>query len=144
MAQMRITFSFRNWLVLALFSAVAPFVLFYVQVNWSSLTVRALPLSVAKSEPLLALWLFGANIVVAAIAALTLAAPLAWLIRSRPLLLASFLAITTAAAALFKWTGRFTDLAALLTYTLLITFFLLCWVTASFVVRRARGSAHAT
>jgi hypothetical protein len=136
-------FSSRNWLVIAVFCAVAPFVFFYVDVYWSMLTIRALPLSVAKSEPLLMLWMFAANVVAATIAAFILAAPLAWLIGSRPFLLASLLALVTVAAALFQWQGTFTGVAAFLTYALLISFFLLCWLTARLVTYLLHRSGHA-
>jgi len=106
------------------------------------LAVPALP--VTQSHVGQAFWLFAGDSIGAALAALILAAPLAWLVRVRPWALASLLAVATAIAALFMWQGSYTDLAALLTFAELVTFFLLCWVVAHIAVRRVHGAAHAT
>jgi len=139
---MRSALSNRDRLILVLFCVLAPFVHFYVQLYWSMVTLRALPAT--RSQLFAVVWLFAGDFVGAALAALVLAAPLAWLTRGRPVLLAVLLASTTAAVAIFLWQGSFTGRAALLTFAELLAFFFLCWVTASAVIRRVRGGAHAS
>jgi hypothetical protein len=139
---MRSTLSTRDWFVLAFFCLVAPFVHFYVQLYWSMLAIRAVP--VTRSQVFTAISLYAGDLMGAVLAALVLALPLAWLIRRRPFFLAALLASTTTVVALFLWQGSFTDSAALLTFAELLTFFFLCWATASIVIRRLRRGAHAT
>ena len=127
---------------MVLFCGLAPFVHFYVQLYWSMVTLRALPTT--RSQLFATVWLFAGDLIGAALAALVLAAPLAWLTRGRPVLLAIILASTTAAAAFFLWQGSFTDRAALLAVIELLAFFFLCWGAASVVIRRPRGGAPAT
>jgi len=140
------SFSNRDWLILGLFCIVAPFVHFYVQVFWSMLAMPAFPLSAAKSQILTMSWLLAQDVAGAALAALVLAAPLAWLVRSRPLVLASLLAIAIATATLLTWQGNGVadSRATLLTLAELFAFFLLCWGIATIVVRRFGVPKHAT
>jgi hypothetical protein len=136
------TLSTREWLILALFFAAAPFVHFYVQVYWSMLSMPFLP-SVA-SHLRTTLWLVAEDLVGAAIAAILLAAPLAWLMPKFPLLLASVIATATVAVALFTSQGSLSGLVAILTSVELAAFFVFCWVVASVVVNYMRRHAHAT
>jgi hypothetical protein len=103
----------------------------------------AMPLTPTHFHELAIFWLFAENFIGAAVAALILAVPLAWLIRGYPLLLASLLAAATTAAVLFMWKGNFANLAGALTFAELLAFFLFCWLLARLVVRNVRGVGHA-
>ncbi len=139
-------FSNRNWLIIALFCILAPLVHFYVQVFWSMHAMPAFPVSFGKSQALTMGWLLALDLLGAAFAALVIAAPLAWLVRRRPLLLALLLTIATAIATFFTWQS---DSAAdsrvmLLTLSELLAFFLFCWGVAVIVVRNTNRPKHAT
>ena len=135
------TLSKRDWQILGCFCILAPFIHFYVQIYWSMVAVPFFPTT--KSHLLLMLSLSALELTGAALAALLLAVPAALVIRKRPLLLATVIAIATGVVTLLMWRGSFTDYAALFTTVEFAAFFLLCWLTASIIVRRLRGHRHA-
>jgi hypothetical protein len=139
---MKESFSNRDWLTLVFFCVAAPFVHFYVQLYWSMFALRFFPGT--RSQLATMLWLYTQDLAGVILAALLLAAPLAWLVRRRPFLLAAFLALSTTAVALLLWQGSFTNNAAYLTFAELASFFLVCWLIATIVIRRVGLRAYAT
>jgi hypothetical protein len=133
----------RDRWTLALFCIASPFVYAYTTGFWRSLKMSALKGAVSESIPLSNLLGWAVEIVGAGIAALIVAAPVAWLLRGRPVFLASCLAMAAAVTLLpdivigarvayFKF--------ILLQLPTLLVFFFLCWGVAILIdkVRQPR------
>jgi len=131
----------RDWQLIMCFCILGPFIYFHVQKYWFVLAKPFIPAT--KSHLLAVVWLSGIGLVGALLAALLVAAPAAWAFRKRPLVLASVIALATGAVTLLTWRGGFINYAALFTAGELAAFFLLCWLTASFIVRHLHRHGHA-
>ena len=130
-----------HWLALAAIFAIAPFANFYVGL-WCSLILMPY---VPFAHGLLVGSIVLTDAMGAAITAVALTAPLAYLTKPQPLLWASLITGSTTATAIYLWQGSFFDTASALTFLEFTMLFFFCWAFGTAFVRlRTRPRALST